>query len=155
MLVDIGEIFTSLQVTTKQTPPTPPSLWSKLTLCTLKRTQFRECSSKRIKVPKDWYTHISSCLSRDNLNPIARIGKWRVLAFARLHPWFGWGGGGGGGGWEFAVPFYSVQESKIATLGASLCAWPKMSSSWGQELTLTRTFWKRKYNYILATILNY
>ena len=35
---------------------------------------------------------------------------------------WGWGAVGVEGGWEFAVPFYSVQESKIATLGASLCA---------------------------------
>ena len=150
-----------------------------------------------MKVPKDWYTHISSCLSRDNLNPIARMGKWRVLAFARLHPWFGWdeglllhftlskiviygklvpplprpqsrvsingafgfcaassliwGEGGGGEEWTFAVPFYSVQDcsfrSALGALGASLCAWPKMSSSSGRELILTRTFWNRKNNF--------
>ena len=29
------------------------------------------------------------------------MGKWRVLAFARLHPW---------GGVGFVVPFYSVQD---------------------------------------------
>ena len=28
--------------------------------------------------------------------PQARMGKWRVLAFARLHPWFGGGMGVGG-----------------------------------------------------------
>ena len=33
-----------------------------------------------------------------------RTGKWRVLAFARLHLWFG------ERGWKFAVPFYSVQD---------------------------------------------
>ena len=33
--------------------------------------------------------------------PLRRIGKWRVLAFARLHPW---------GGVGFVVPFYSVQD---------------------------------------------
>ena len=30
------------------------------------------------------------------LRPKSRMGKWRVLAFTRLHPWFGGGGGGGG-----------------------------------------------------------
>ena len=36
-------------------------------------------------------------------HPESRIGKWCVLAFARLHLWLG-------GGWGFAVPFYSVQD---------------------------------------------
>ena len=40
--------------------------------------------------------------------PKSRMEKWRVLAFALFHPWFGWGGGG----WGFAVPFYSVQECR-------------------------------------------
>lgn len=92
----------------------------------ISRVQLEGDKSAKLK---DGYTRISSCLSRGNLNSIARMGKWGVLAFARLHPRFGGGGGES-----------SVQESKIATLGTSLCAGPKMSSSWGRELTLTRTF---------------
>ena len=46
-------------------------------------------------------------LSPPPLPSKSRTGKWRVLAFARLHPWFG---EGLGGGWKFAVPFYSVQD---------------------------------------------
>ena len=59
--------------------------------------------------------------------------------------------GEGGQEWRFAVPFYSVQDcsfrSALGALGASLCAWPKMSSSSGRELILTRTFWNRKNNF--------
>ena len=43
-------------------------------------------------------------LSPSPLPAKSRTGKWRVLAFARLHPWFG------EGGWKFDVPFYSVQD---------------------------------------------
>ena len=38
------------------------------------------------------------------LPPKSRMGKWGVMAFAQLHPWFG------GGGEEFAVAFYFVQN---------------------------------------------
>ena len=41
----------------------------------------------------------------------SRMGKWRVLAFARLHPWFV----GGREGWVFAVLFYYVQDCRSAT----------------------------------------
>ena len=79
---------------------------------------------------------------------------WALMArlgFARLHPWFEARRGGGGEEWRFAVPFYSVQDcsfrSALGALGASLCAWPKMSSSSGRELILSRTFWNRKNNF--------
>ena len=53
--------------------------------------------------------------------PDSPDGKMAGFGFCAA-PSLIWGEGGRGGGWEFAVPFHSVQESKIATLGASLCA---------------------------------
>ena len=66
------------------------------------------------------YTYKFMVIARQS-QPDSPDGKMARFGFCAA-PSLIWGCGGGGGGWEFAVPFYSVQESKIATLGASLCA---------------------------------
>ena len=88
--------------------------------------QFAPTSSQPFSLPPLFLssTYSFSRLRNFNLgqnrweicNPLptkSRMGKWRVLAFARLHPCFG-------GGWGFAVPFYSVQDCWSPPRHASL-----------------------------------
>ena len=59
--------------------------------------------------------------------PKSKMGKWRVLTFARLHPWFGgWGVGGGDAGLLFhfilskIVVFKSLNNLSPSYLGDRL-----------------------------------
>ena len=56
------------------------------------------------------------------LSPQLKMGKWRVLLFARLYPWFG-----AGGVWGFPVPFYRWTSPQRTLRGRR--KWPLWSGN--------------------------
>ena len=58
----------------------------------------------------------------------SKMGKWRVLAFARLHPWFG---GGGGIGVCCSIFLSKIVDPRLFTWGGKL-----IRRSWRYEVKL-------------------